>query len=310
MDIRLFVIVVTYKGMRWYNDCFTSLRQSTVPLSVVVVDNSSNDGTVDYLKINFPEIHLIESNTNLGFGKANNVGIKYALEEDCDYVFLLNQDAWVEPDTFEKMIAIHQRNPDYGILGCINVTKEKDHMLEGFIPTISDSQNCDPCLIDDMYFCRLKDIYEVKSILAAAWLMPRKTLETIGGFDPVFFHYGEDDNYLQRVRFHGFKVGVCPLCPIVHDTKSARVDNALLFRKKEFSEKRDWLLDWCNIEKEYTIRSIKRSAIFDVMKSLVLFRFKRMNYALCRYRYLKRNLVSIRNSRLNSIQEGRLYLDD
>ncbi len=310
MDVRLFVIVVTYKGMRWYKECFTSLRQSTIPLSIVVVDNFSNDGTVDYLRDSFPEIHLIESNTNLGFGKANNVGIRYALDKGCDYIFLLNQDAWVEPDTFEKLIAIHQRNTDYGILGCINVTKEKDHMLEGFIPTVSDPRNCDPCLIDDMYFGRLKDLYEVKSILAAAWLMPRKTLDTIGGFDPVFFHYGEDDNYLQRARFHGFKIGVCPLCPIVHDTKSARVDNAVLFRKKEYAEKRDWLLDWCNIEKKCSTRSIKRSAFFDVMKSLFLFRFEKMNRALYRYRFLKQNLESIRKSRLTNIQVGRLYLED
>ena len=78
------VIVVTYNGLQWYDRCFSSLRQSNVPVSTVVVDNASNDGTVAYIKEHFPEIHLIESDKNLGFGGANNIGIRYALDQGCD----------------------------------------------------------------------------------------------------------------------------------------------------------------------------------------------------------------------------------
>ena len=114
MGIKLFAIVVTYKGYRWYERCFTSLRQSTIPVQTIVVDNASNDGTVEYIKEYFPEIHLIDSGENLGFGRANNIAMRYALDQGCDYVFLLNQDAWVEPDTFERLVKIHQRHPGYG----------------------------------------------------------------------------------------------------------------------------------------------------------------------------------------------------
>ena len=91
--MKVFVIIVTYKGKRWYDRCFGSLRQSTIPLQTIVVDNASNDGTVDYIRENYPEIYLIESKENLGFGKGNNLGLRYALDHGCDYVFLLNQDA-------------------------------------------------------------------------------------------------------------------------------------------------------------------------------------------------------------------------
>ena len=111
-EVKVFVIVVSYKGHRWYERCFSSLRESTIPIKTIVIDNASNDGTVEYIKSHFPEILLIESNENLGFGKANNRGLRYALDNGCDYVFLLNQDAWIEPDTLERLLDIHSRHPE------------------------------------------------------------------------------------------------------------------------------------------------------------------------------------------------------
>ena len=79
--------------------------------------NASGDGTVEYIKENYPEIMLIESKENLGFGKGNNLAMRYALDHGCDYVFLLNQDAWLdENDTIEKLVEVAQRHPEYGIL--------------------------------------------------------------------------------------------------------------------------------------------------------------------------------------------------
>ena len=94
--MKIFAIVVTYNGMRWYDRCFGSLRNSDMPVETIVIDNASTDETVSYIKEHFHEVCLIESKENLGFAKANNIGIKRALDNGADYVFLLNQDAWVE----------------------------------------------------------------------------------------------------------------------------------------------------------------------------------------------------------------------
>ncbi len=217
MNTKLFVIIVTYKGQRWYHRCFGSLRESTIPVQTIVIDNASSDGTVEFIKENYPEIHLIECKENLGFGRANNIGMRYALDHDCDYVFLLNQDAWVEPDTFEKLVEIHQRHPEYGLLGPVQVNSEKTKVLDGVIQFLVNPDNINLNMFSDLMMGTVDEVYPVAEINAAAWLLPRQTLEIVGGFDPLFLHYGEDWNYLSRVLYHKMKVGLTPHVMMVHD---------------------------------------------------------------------------------------------
>lgn len=219
MEVNLYVVIVTYKGHRWYKRCFDSLRQSIIHVQAIVVDNASNDGTVEFIKENYPEIHLIESKENLGFGKANNIAMRYALDQGCDYVFLLNQDAWIEPDTLEKLVDIHQRHQEYGIVAPLQVDKEKKIVLFGLIDFLTYPGKINHQMISDLLLNKKEEIYSIGEVNAAAWLLPRKTLETVGGFDPLFLHYGEDWNYLSRVLYHKMKVGVAPNLKVVHDCK-------------------------------------------------------------------------------------------
>lgn len=216
---KVFVIIVTYKGQLWYDRCFSSLRNSEIPLHTVVIDNASNDGTVEYIRENYPEIHLIALETNLGFGQGNNKGMRYALDNGADYVFLLNQDAWIEPNTLKELVEIHKRNPQFGILSPMHLNAEKTAIEKGLMHYVADLKITDPAWINDLYFGTTKDIYNTNYVNAAAWLLPRKTLETVGGFDPIFYHYGEDDNYMQRVIYHRMKIGICPKVKVVHDTE-------------------------------------------------------------------------------------------
>ena len=184
---KVFVIVVTYKGMRWYDRCFTSLRESAIPVQTIVVDNASNDGSVEYIKEHYPEIHLIESQENLGFGRANNLAMRYALDNGCDYVFLLNQDTWIESNSIAGLVAIHENNPRYGILSPMHVRADGKSLYMQIID--GNENNPNKKLISDLYCGVLKDVYQEKFVNAAAWLMSRKTLETVGGFDPIYVHY-------------------------------------------------------------------------------------------------------------------------
>ena len=214
---KVFAIVVTYKGSRWYDKCLSSLRASTIPVQTIVVDNTPGEEDAAYISKHYPEVHLIKPEENLGFGKANNIAMRYALNNGCDYVFLLNQDAWVEPETLEKLIAIHQRHPEYGIVGPVQVNSAKTKVLDGVIQFLINPDNCNKQLFSDLIMDKAKEIYPVAEINAAAWLLPRKTLERVGGFDPIFLHYGEDWNYLSRVLYHGMKVGLTPHIHVVHD---------------------------------------------------------------------------------------------
>ena len=74
--LKVFAIIVSYKGRQWYDRCFSSLQESTIPIEIVVIDNASGDGSADYIRERFPQITLICSDKNLGFGQANNLGMK------------------------------------------------------------------------------------------------------------------------------------------------------------------------------------------------------------------------------------------
>ena len=217
-DMKIYVIVVTYKGMRWYDKCFSSLRESTIPVQIIVVDNTPGEEDANYIKTNFPEIHLIKTEENLGFGKANNIGMRYALDHGCDYVFLLNQDAWIFPPTIETIVRTSQLHPEFGIISPIQCNCELTQVHNGVIDFLANPEQINHDLFSDIILGTIKDIYSIKEMNAAAWLLPRKTLEVVGGFDPIFLHYGEDWNYLSRVLFHGFKVGLMPRVYIVHDS--------------------------------------------------------------------------------------------
>lgn len=295
MKPKIFVIVVTYKGKQWYDRCFGSLRISTCPVTTVVVDNNSADGTVEYIKKVYPEIILFESDRNLGFGQANNKGVRYALDNGCDYVFLLNQDAWVEYDTLANLIQVSGNNSDFGILSPLHLTVDKDHFENGFLNFIADYRNFDRRFMEDLYFNRLQNVYEAHYVNAAAWLLPRKTLQTVGGFDPIFFHYGEDDNYMDRVLYHGLKIGICPYSRIVHDAASPGV------RKKSPAESRRrhevlLLVKYTNLCKPTTIGRDVSYFFRKAVKNLMHFKFSK---AWCYFRdivFLIKNKKTIHNS--------------
>ena len=302
---KFYVIVVTYKGWRWYDRCFGSLRNTTIPVQTIVVDNASNDGTIDYIKSTFPEIHLIESEENLGFGRANNIGMRYALDQGCDYVFLLNQDAWVQPDTFEEIVAIHQRHPEYGILGPVQVNEEKTRVLDGVLHFLVNPDNVNTKMFSDFMMGTIEEVYPVAEINAAAWLLPRNTLETVGGFDPIFLHYGEDWNYLSRVLYHNSKVGLTPHLHVVHDCEK-HVEQSKGY-KPSFDK---WLLQRAS-DVQYPdsivgdmIRNYRRTAL------VKLFGFHKATFQenWRAYRYLKENREQIERSRRQNMIIGPNWL--
>ncbi len=309
--MTLFVIIVTYNGRQvpyWYDNCFTSLRESTIPVQTIVIDNASTDDTVAYIQEYFPEVILIESDKNLGFGQANNIGMRYALEHDADYVFLLNQDAWVEKDTLEKMVQIAEKNPEYGILAPMNLNKEKDEVLGGFMRLFIDEKNIDAVTFaNDMYFNRLNDVYPAKVINASAWLMPRNTLETIGGFDPIYFYCGEDDNYLQRMEYHNRKVGICPHAFIVHDA-DVKTPEAQALRKIAKVNERLILMQATDINDTAAPSRMFWAAFKRYVKSLFFFRKQPIEETLLIITYLFKHRKAIQYSRMNNKNIGRTWL--
>lgn len=213
----IYTIIVTYNGMQWIERCLSSLLKSVLPTHILVIDNLSTDGTPDYIEQHFPQVDLIRSEQNLGFGKGNNIGMQKALEAAADYVFLLNQDAWIKADTLKVLVNAHRQSNRFGIISPVHLNGQENG-LENKFAEYAGQENT-PGLIADFYYGKYKTIYESKFVNAAAWLISSDCLRDVGGFDPIFPHYCEDIDYINRCHFYNYKVGIVPTSTVVHDSK-------------------------------------------------------------------------------------------
>ena len=218
--MKIFAVIVTYNAMRrsWIEKCLKSLQASTVPVLPIVVDNGSTDETAAYVTDHHPQAVFLPQHKNLGFGQANNVGIKYSMEHDADYVMLLNQDATLAPDAIEEMLP---HCSDDCLLTPLHLNGEGIRLDASFRQCLLASGDT---LLDDLLLKHpLSPVYagpDVSSacvVPAACWFIPVAVIRKIGGFNPLFFHYGEDGNYAQRLHYHHIHTMICPAATMQHD---------------------------------------------------------------------------------------------
>ncbi len=311
MEKRVYCIIVTYNGMQWIGKCLDSLQASTHKNQVVVVDNGSRDLTALFIKENYPQINLIETGKNLGFGQGNNIGLNVALEKNADHILLLNQDAYVEHDTIYKLVKAQTENPEFGIVSPLHLTGAGDNFDVYFSDYLikSDIKNIFLSALLNKSIEQL--IINTRFVNAAAWLISNDCLKKTGGFDPIFFHYGEDDHYINRALHKGFKVGIVSSAKIYHDRERSSANEVNNIKLKF---KKDWLIflnQVCDIQQpnymSLIIRRFLRHALLTVTglitfnKDVVLYNFK-----------MAKNIVlsffKIRRSRKISMDNNTPYL--
>jgi len=224
LNVTTYIIIVTFNSKKWLEKCFESIINSEIAVRVIVVDNNSADGTPQTIKEKYPQFELIQLEKNIGFAKANNIGIYKALQDGADYLFLLNHDAWIEPVTIRKLVEVSEYNPSYGILSPIHLNGSGSLLDWNFSKYISQPYDEGRKLYSDLLLKnKLQVIYNVKYVNAAAWLLSRNCIETVGLFEDNFIQQnGEDTNYLQRVYYHNLKVGVVPEVFIYHDREDRK----------------------------------------------------------------------------------------
>jgi GT2 family glycosyltransferase len=228
-EIKLSIIIITFQAELYIEACINSiLRQTYNNYNIIIVDNGSSDNTKFYIA-NFIErysnIHLIENRKNLGFARANNIGISYALNNlKSDYVFLLNQDTTTQKDLLENLV--YWANEDNSaVLGPKILIKKNGRIW--WIGTkvfkikdlFTNSRLSLSCQIDkeqsDNFF--MDRPTEVDAIVGCAVLIPKKILFDVGCFDEDFFMYGEDLDFSLRVRKKGYKLLIVSEAIVYHD---------------------------------------------------------------------------------------------
>jgi len=204
-------IVISYNFMPWIDRCLSSLLQGTQSTDILVIDNASKDETVATLQARYPQVRLIRNNHNLGFGAANNIGMKIALDEGYDGVLLINQDAWLAPDALQQLVEVSLQHPEYGIISPKHLTGDGSKMDPGFASYIDNGGSF---------------------INAALWYIPMSVIRKVGMFAPLFYHYGEDKDYVNRIHYHGYQIGYVPTALGYHD-RAERPFNRSLFLRTE-----------------------------------------------------------------------------
>lgn len=198
---KLLVIVVTYNSMRWLERCLSSIPAWA---DVYAFDNDSTDGSADFVKAHYPKAKLVRSAENLGFSRPNNLGMQWAIDHGYDYVYLMNSDAWLEAGALEILVTASEAHPQYGVLSPLQMTdgyKELDKQFAKRCPVVAGH-----------------DVYDVRRVMAAHWLVPVAVIKRIGFFaEDLFPHWGQDDEWCQRLYFYGLKVGVVEEARGVHD---------------------------------------------------------------------------------------------
>lgn len=261
----VFAVVVTYNGKKWYDKCIGCLKSSSVPIVPVIIDNASSDGTQDYIRDNFPEAKLIESSHNLGFAKANNIGIRYAYDNGADYVLLLNQDAWIFPDTIALLLYTFKSHEDAGIVSPMHLNGEMDSLDFNFATNMSRD------FVSDIFLCKLKSDYPLPYINAACWLISRKCIETVGGFDTnLYIHYGEDGDYCKRIIYHKFKLYLSTKAKACHDREFRRYKENEYRKNSIMSEdmgiKSELSNILCDVDIDNYIRACKKKLFVKLCK--------------------------------------------
>lgn len=263
--LRILAIVVTYNGRKHIEKCLSPLCPGNSQVSVLVVDNGSTDDTPDFIRERFPGVEIVETGRNLGFGAANNMGFEFALRNGYDYVYLLNQDAWVDPDDIVRMAEMNGAHPEFGIVSPLQVYDGMVRLDMNF------SRKLPSDLINDYVLnVPLKsDVYEINRMVQAAhWLVSCKVLKKVGGFSPAFFHYGEDHNYCHRVMYWGYKIGLVPSVRGVHD-REGRVE-AIEKQVLLLTQRWRYYLSDPRVSDLHGIRKVARS----VCSSVLRYRFR------------------------------------
>lgn len=219
------IVVLTWNGLAVTQRCFDSLRAKTrdVPYRLIVVDNGSTDGTVEWLRTQ-PDITLIANPDNRGFAAGVNQGIA-AAPPDHDVLLLNNDTEIIEETWLAHLREVANDHPDYGIVGCLLLFPNGLLQHAG---TYMPQHNFWGYQIGggEPYIGQYPGIREVEGVTGACMYIRRDVIETIGGMDETYFSYYEDTDYCLRALQAGFKIVCTGGARVVHhENSSTRLNN-------------------------------------------------------------------------------------
>jgi len=225
---NVYIILLNWNGYELTKDCILSLLNiEYANYQIVVVDNGSEDDSYSKLCRKFEDkVKFISNKTNLGFTGGNNVGIKYAVENNADYVLVLNNDTIVDKPFLNEMIKIGESKPEIGILGS-KIYYFSDPDIIWFSGGSFNKFKCATSvngmgIKDNGIFDKLID---VDYITGCALLVKSAVIDKIGHLNEDYFNYAEDADFCFRAKKAGYRVVFVPTSKIWHKVASSMKGN-------------------------------------------------------------------------------------
>jgi len=217
LHCNLSIIIVTYNSRRHIDECLSSVLGTppAVDREVIVVDNASEDGTAAAVRGRWPAVRVIDAGSNLGFAKANNVGIRHSSGE---LVLLLNPDTRVRPGTLDTMVSALTARSDIGVVGprIVDGAERAELSFGSMIDPVSE--------LRQKLLARLQGYVErvtrttrtVDWVSGACLLVRRADADAVGLLDERFFMYAEDVDFCAAIRARGKRVEFLASAEVVH----------------------------------------------------------------------------------------------
>ena len=212
--LRASVIIVNYNGKQKLLSCLDSVRRSILPdCELIVVDNASSDSSVSAIETHFPDVTLVRSKTNSGFGAGNNLGVRWSRGE---YLIFLNPDTMVERGWLEALLAPFEVDDRAGLVTAKILLADRPDRINACGNTVH---------LTGLTLCRgmgqpreaLDQPDEIDAVSGAAFAIRREVFDALGGFDEDTFLYMEDADLSWRARLAGWRCLYAPDSIVLHD---------------------------------------------------------------------------------------------
>ncbi len=232
--MKVAIITLNYNGKYDTLELLESFKKLTIEngqLKIIMVDNASGDGSVSEIHAKFPNVDILQTGKNLGFGGGYNKGLEYAKIWGADYFFLINNDAKIaDADILQKLINITKADPKIGIAAPKILFEKgfefhKDRYEDKDLGKVIwygggffDWNNIQSVHrgIDEVDKGQYNDVEETAFITGACFLIKREVLEKVGGFEGEYFLYFEDAHFNKKILDAGYKLYYCGNTHIYH----------------------------------------------------------------------------------------------
>ncbi|MGJ0483999.1 MAG: glycosyltransferase family 2 protein [Methylomicrobium sp.] len=221
------IIIVSWNARDYLRKCLSSLSSGVCqyPMEIIVVDNASSDGSPECVASEFPNVRLIRNTENMGFSKANNIGVSVS---SGDYLCFVNSDVEVLPDCITRLVNYVEEHPEAGMVGplIIGGDGQLQRSCRGF-PSVWN-MFCRALALDTIFknfrfftgysmaHWPQNTLRSVDILTGCFWLVRRQAMEQVGLLDESFFIYGEDMDWCKRFREKGWEVVFFPSAKAIH----------------------------------------------------------------------------------------------